>query len=108
MRGNLPFLFVLLPFVLFQDAYYTQVAKESGFVPGEVVVKFKADVCRTEAKSLHRRLGSRILKHFEGINGDLVKIREGWTVEEAIEAYQADPNVEYAEPNYTRRIQTEK
>jgi hypothetical protein len=53
-------------------------------------------------------LGSKILKHFERINVDLVKIREGWTVEKAIEAYQADPNVEYAEPNYTRRIQTEK
>ncbi|NVM26768.1 MAG: hypothetical protein HWN70_12745 [Desulfobacterales bacterium] len=77
-------------------------------MPGEVLVKFKADVCRTEAKSLHRCLGSRILKHFEGTNVDLVKIREGWTVEEAIEAYQVDPNVEYAEPNYIRSIQTEK
>ncbi len=75
---------------------------------GEVLVKFKANVSLAEAKSLHRRLGSKILKHFERINVDLAKIREGWTVEKAIEAYQADPNVEYAEPNYIRRIQTEK
>jgi len=83
-------------------------AKPPESVPGEVLVKFKASASLTEAKSLHNRLGSKVLKHFEGINVDLVKIREGWTVEKAIEVYQADPNVEYAEPNYTRRIQTEK
>ncbi len=53
-------------------------------------------------------LGSKILKYFERINVDLVKIKEGWTVEKAIEVYQVEPNVEYAEPNYYRRIQTEK
>ncbi len=108
MHGNLSFLFVILPFVLFQDACYSQVAKEPCYVAGEVLVKFKENISRTEAKSLHRQLGSKILKYFEGINVDLVKIREGWTVEKAIEVYQADPNVEYAEPNYIRRIQTEK
>ena len=82
--------------------------KSAEYVPGEVLVKFKANVSLTEAESLHRRLGSKILKHFEGTNVDLVRIKEGWTVEEAIGAYEADPNVKYAEPNYTRRIQTEK
>jgi len=53
-------------------------------------------------------LGSKILKYFKSINVDLVKIKEGWTVEKAIEVYQAEPNVEYVEPNYYRRIQTEK
>jgi uncharacterized membrane protein len=53
-------------------------------------------------------LRSKILKHLERINVDLVKIKEGWTVEKAIEVYQVEPNVEYAEPNYYRRIQTEK
>jgi len=77
-------------------------------VAGEVLVKFRANVSLMEAKSLHRRLRSKVLKHFERINVDLVRIKEGWTVEEVIEAYQADPNVEYAEPNYTRRIQTKK
>ena len=53
-------------------------------------------------------MGSKILKYFDRINVDLVKIKEGWTVEKAIEVYQDDPNVEYAEPNYIRSIQTEK
>jgi len=101
-------LFLLLFLVFSQNACYSQAGKQPGYVAGEVLVKFRANVSLMEAKSLHRRLGSKILKHFEGINVDLVKIREGWTVEKAIEAYQADPNVEYAEPNYTRRIQTKK
>jgi len=50
-------------------------------------------------------VGSKVVKHFERINVDLVKIPKGWTVEKAIEVYQADPGVEYAEPNYLRRIQ---
>jgi len=108
MVKNQPFIFLLFFFVLFQGACYSQVAKQPGYVAGEILVKFKANVSRTEAKSFHKHFGSKILKHFEGINADLVKIKEGWTVEEAIESYKADPNVEYAEPNYTRRIKTEK
>jgi hypothetical protein len=45
--------------------------------------------------------GSKILKYFERINVALVKIKEGWTVEKAIEVYQV-------EPNYYRRIQAEE
>ena len=108
MLKNSPFLLILLFLVLSQDACCSQVTKQPEYVAGEVLVKFKANVSLMEAKSLHRRLGSKVLKHFEGINVDLVKIREGWTVEEAIQVYQADPNVEYAEPNYTRRIQAEE
>ena len=108
MHRNPVFLFLLLFFVLFQDACYSQVAKQLGYVAGEVLVKFKPNVSRIEAQSLHKRLGSKILKYFERINVDLVKIKEGWTVEKAIEVYQVEPNVEYAEPNYYRRIQTGK
>ena len=108
MRRKPPFLFLLLFLVLSQEACCSQVAKQPEYVPGEVLVKFKASVSLAEAKSLHRRLGSKLLKHFEGINADLVRIKEGWTVEKAIEVYQAEPYVKYAEPNYTRRIQTKK
>ena len=108
MVKNQPFLFFLFFFVLFHGACYSQVAKQPGYVAGEILVKFKASVSRTEAESFHKHCGSKILKHFKGINADLVKIKKGWTVLEAIEAYRADPNVEYAEPNYTRGIKTKK
>ena len=106
MYRNLSFLLLLLVFVLFPYACGSGVANHPEYAAGEIMVKFKKDVSRAEAKSFHSRCGSKILKHFKRINVDLVQIKEGWTVEQAIKAYQDDPRVEYAEPNYTRRIQT--
>ena len=71
----------------------------------ELLVKFKPGVARGEAESLHRHLGSKIINHVKGMNLDVVKIKEGWTAKEAIDAYQDDPRVEYAEPNYSRKTQ---
>ncbi len=107
MHGIPPFLLLLLIFALFPYACGSGVANHPEYAVGEILVKFKKDVSREEANSLHSRCGSKILKHFKRINADLVQIKEGWTVEQAIKAYQGDPSVEYAEPNYTRRIQTE-
>jgi thermitase len=101
-----PLLLLLLVFALFHYTCGSGVANHPEYAAGEILVKFKQDVSRAEAKSFHNRCGSKILKHFERINADLVQIKEGWTVEQAIKAYQEDPSVEYAEPNYTRRIQT--
>jgi hypothetical protein len=100
-------LFVLC-FVLFQDACCSQPTQEQSHVPGQVLVKFYEDVSQEEAQALHDRLGSTILKHFQKLNIDLVKIRNGLTVEEAIKLYREDPHVAYAEPNYIRRIQPKK
>jgi hypothetical protein len=105
MYKNPPFLLLLLVFALFPFACVSGVANQPEYAAGEIMVKFKKDVSRAEAKSLHSRCGSKILKHFERINVDLVQIKEGWTVEQAIKVYQDDSSVEYAEPNYTRRIQ---
>ena len=104
-----PFLILLLLcIVLFQDACYSQQARDQSYIPGQILVKFKQDVSQEEAQALHDRLGSTILKHFQKMNIDLVKIKSGLTVEEVIKLYQEDPNVAYAEPNYTRRMQPKK
>ena len=108
MRGNSPFRLIFSFFVLFQYACWSEVANHPGYAAGEILVKFKKDVSRDQAKALHNRCGSKIVKHFERINVDLVTIKEGWTVERAIEVYQDDPIVDYAEPNYARRIQTKE
>jgi len=106
MHGNLPFRLLLLVFILFPYACSSGVANHPEYAASEILVKFKKDVSRAEAKSIHNRCGSKILKHFERINVDLVKIKDGWTVEQAIEVYRDHPSVEYAEPNYARRIKT--
>lgn len=102
-KSTFPVLMVVL--ILFPGACYPEGAGQPNYVPGEVLVKFRADVSQTAAQSIHERVGSKVVKHLEGVNVDLVKIPEGWTVEKAIKVYQADPGVEYAEPNYIRRIQ---
>ncbi len=62
---------------------------EQKYVPGEVLVKFKAGVSETAKNSLLLRMGS---KHLEplGCTGVVrVKLKEGQTVPEAIKAYTA-------------------
>jgi hypothetical protein len=99
---------LLLCFVFFQDACYSQLAQDQSYIPGQILVKFNEGVSQEEAQALHDRLGSTILKHFQKLNIYLVKIKSGLTVEEAIKLYQEDLNVAYAEPNYTRKMQVKK
>ena len=107
MYKKWPFPVFVVLFILFPFACYPQGATKSSYVPGEVLVKFQENISRAEAQSFHEQVGSKVVKRLKRINVDLVKIPEGWTVEKAIEVYQADPGVEYAEPNYIRRIQVE-
>lgn len=104
MLRRLPYLFLMVLFVLSQDACFSRAPKSTGYVEGETLVVFKKHISRAEAESVHKHLGSKIVKHIKSINGDLVKIREGLTVEEAIQAYQSEESVKYAEPNWRRVI----
>lgn len=99
---------LLLSLFLFQDACFSQVSQKQAYIPGQVLVKFNEGVSEEQAQALHDRLGSAILKHFQKLHIDLVKIKSGLTVEEAIRLYQGDPQVAYAEPNYIRRIKPKK
>jgi len=98
----------LLYFVLFQDACCGQPAQKQLYSPGQVLVTFHEGVSQEEAQAIHDRLGSTRLKHLQKQNTDLVKVKTGLTVEEAIRLYREDPHVAYAEPNYIRRIQPKK
>jgi thermitase len=94
---------LLLCCVPFQDSCCSQQAQDQSYIPGQILVKFHEGVSQEEAHTLHDRLGSTILVHYQKLNIDLVKIKSGLTVEEAIKLYQEDSRVAYAEPNYTRR-----
>lgn len=63
---------------------------------GELLVKFKN---RAVAKSVHRMAKSVVKAQLPGVGIDHVKLPQGMSVAEAIKLYQADPNVEYAQPN---------
>jgi subtilisin family serine protease len=70
------------------------------FVPGELLVKFRPEV-RREASAEYKDWFNITTKRTFSINGyQHVKLPEGVDVDEALELYIADPDVEHAEPNY--------
>ena len=93
-----------LCFLFLQDACCSQPAQEQSYAPGQVLVKFHEGVSQEQARAIHDRLGSMILAHYQELNADLVKVKCGLTVEEAIRLYREDHHVAYAEPNYIRRM----
>jgi subtilisin family serine protease len=96
---------ILMIFLLaYPISLFSQETKKSEYVPGELLVKFRSGVSTRRAQDTHRFLGSTAIKRFSRINVDHIKIPEGWSVEEALEIYLDDPDVEYVEPNYIRRV----
>lgn len=81
--------------------------RQSHYVEGEILVKFKADFAPYEdrgqiAEDLFPAHGTRsqALPQTEDRNLRLIRLTESLSVEEAVSRAQADPRVEHAEPNY--------
>jgi subtilisin family serine protease len=74
------------------------------YVPGEVLVKFKARATAQNRQAIvafhqHSILADLIQSHWAH-----VKVGAGQTVEEALAAYRNDPGIEYVQPNYIYHI----
>jgi len=70
---------------------------------GELLVKFKSGIIATSSLKLHQAVGASVIKRFNVVpNLEHVKLPAGVSVKDAVIQYMADPNVEYAEPNYIR------
>jgi subtilisin family serine protease len=70
------------------------------FMPGELLVKFRPAV-RREAAAEYKAWFDISTRRTFAINGyQHVKLPEGVDVDEALELYLSDPDVEHAEPNY--------
>lgn len=67
---------------------------------GEVLIKFKSGVSGLASESMIRRYNSKTLKIFSNIEAAHIKLPSGQNVEEAIKAFESDPSVEFAQPNY--------
>jgi len=80
-----------------------QSPRKGTYVPGELLVKYRASARRASLEDFHRQRGISTLRTFRSISVRHMKLPEGMTVKEAMEIYQDDPDVEYAEPNYVRR-----
>ena len=80
--------------------------KRKNYEEDAIIVKFRPTVLKEMKGKIHDRLGSEKIKEFQSLRIHHAKLKKGISVEEAIAIYQADPDVEYAEPNYLLTIQT--
>lgn len=72
------------------------------FVEGEIIVKFKEGVKKSQTEFLHRTMGVSVIRslRLKEYLIERIKLPQGMTVEDAIRTYENLPEVEYAEPNY--------
>ncbi|GFO65282.1 S8 family serine peptidase [Geomonas paludis] len=75
------------------------------FKDNELLVKFKERTPAEKQKNIHLIHGSERIKEFPRLRLHHVRVRRGVTLEEAMARYQADPDVEYVEPNYLQSVQ---
>ena len=70
------------------------------YVPGEILVKFKKSATALSINAVLSETDSAPKKEFRSIGVHQIALPDGLSVDEAVEAYSREPNVEYAEPNY--------
>ncbi len=69
--------------------------------PGSFLVKRKAGISIMSAGAINAKANASTVQHFDSVEGlELVQVKLGGSPEKALEVYQNDPSIEYAEPNY--------
>lgn len=78
----------------------------TNYVPGEVLLKFKKGTSQIAANSANNKVRATLMKKLQGPSSEIlrVKLPKDASVEDAIDEYMKDPNVEFAEPNYIRTL----
>jgi len=88
------------------DSVLSQMDKEK-YRDGELLVKFRADSVAAATLKVHQKIGASVIRRYTLVtNLDHVQLPQGLAVTDAITRYMSDPNVQYAEPNYLRRVAT--
>ncbi|MCX6800376.1 MAG: S8 family serine peptidase [Candidatus Falkowbacteria bacterium] len=111
------FLFLLLVGIFITVPSLALAKKSSSlvqaYVPGEVIVKFKkvkinlkTSSGQASVRGFASRKGSERKADLKDQNLSVFKITDGRSVEAVIDDLKNDPDVEYAEPNYKRRLFT--
>ncbi|MGD8539667.1 MAG: S8 family peptidase [Candidatus Aminicenantes bacterium] len=78
--------------------------KKQQYASNEVLVKFKSSLSENEVSSLIEVYQSQKMKKIEKLDVYRIRIPERYSVEEMVYAFDRNPDVEYAEPNYIARI----
>jgi subtilisin family serine protease len=78
--------------------------RRPAYAPGELLLKYKPALRAAAADYARQHWGASTLRTFRDIGVQHVKLPADMTVEEALELYRGDPDVQYVEPNYYRHI----
>ena len=78
--------------------------KSKGYVPGEILIKFKDSTSAQAVKAIQGELHLETIRLVYKPNLYLMKILDGSSVESVIEHLQNYKEVKYSEPNYLRSI----
>ncbi len=70
------------------------------YVPGQIIVKFKAGTTPEAENQLNQSLGTLVIFVSPGGGFKVLEIPQGKTVAEMVDIYNQQSIVEYAEPNY--------
>ncbi len=87
-------------------------AAQYSYVPGQVIVVFGNGASEATAQSVAETASCAVMQSEAMVSGDtmsLVDIPETQTVQQAVEMFNAMPDVKYAQPNFTYQLEeTEK
>jgi subtilisin family serine protease len=79
-------------------------AADADFVPGQVIVQFRAGVTQAARGRALAAQDARAVRSLGRQGLTLVRLRQGESVRSAVAAFERDPNVVLAEPNYLYRV----
>jgi subtilisin family serine protease len=94
---------IALLLILYPISAYPWAQPTARYAPGEILVKFKEGLSKEHTERIHRSRGFKVAGRLKRVPIERINLPAGWSIEEAISFYRADPAVEYAEPNYIRR-----
>ena len=83
----------------------TGLAQGTGYVPGEVIVRYGAGVAAQQIQAIETRFDLTVLSELPHLRLRHYKLPEGVTVPVAIEQLSAIPEVESVDPNVIYRLQ---
>jgi general secretion pathway protein D len=91
--------------LLSQEKHKAFARASEKYADGELLVKFRDGVSDEEARTIVAARGAAIIRVIESIGVYHIALRKGQNVQEAIKEFGELPQVQYAEPNYTVRMQ---
>lgn len=102
MRTGKFLIFVSVLVFLSSTCLFSQYAPpRDKYVPGHVLVKFRPNASRAATNAAHVAVAADVVRTFTSVEGlQLVHLPAATKLGDALATYRANPDVEYAEPDY--------